>query len=390
MNPEILPLLTAPTWLLILGIFGLLLAGVKVAARGQFRQDALGLHQAKCIQGACAVMIIFHHSSQEFINNQTGTAGALGLFYNAGVLLVGVFFFFSGYGLVKSMLTKLDYLKGFLRRRLPSVLIPFWVCTAVFLLAYSAAGVPQSMLDILLCFCGVYLANSHMWYIIELVLLYVLFWAVFRRMQSRRTALLTVTLVTAAFTLAGPCFGHGWHWFQGEWWYNTTMLFAIGMTVAMYEKEISAFLQKHFGVCIAVLTAAFLILYRFTSYALANWSYWSTLPAAYACLALQLPMVVCFILWMVTLLQKVKFENCVLRFLGSIGLEIYLLHNLFLMGLHDPAIVWVGNEFLYVLLIVAGAVLLAVPVHALDQAILRRISGRKPEKAAEKECAVQK
>ena len=58
--------------------------------------------------------------------------GALTLFGLIGFLFVGVFFFFSGYGLFKSYKTKPGYLDGFLRKRLPVVLVPLYVINTIF------------------------------------------------------------------------------------------------------------------------------------------------------------------------------------------------------------------------------------------------------------------
>lgn len=60
-----------------------------------------------------AVTVVFHHLSQIF---KTGII--FPLFRNFGTISVAVFFFFSGYGLMKKYITDENYKKGFLLRRL--------------------------------------------------------------------------------------------------------------------------------------------------------------------------------------------------------------------------------------------------------------------------------
>ncbi|MCI2047289.1 MAG: acyltransferase [Faecalibacterium sp.] len=357
-------------WLFLAAILAVLLVGAKCAPKGAWQPAPLGREGAKCIQGICAVAIILHHACQA-IENAGMNPGALLLFRDAGVLFVAVFFFFSGYGLLKSVQTKPDYLKGFLRHRLLTVLIPFWVCTVIFGLAGMAAGEGVPLWVFAVELTGWWPANDHMWYVIELVLLYVLFWAVFRRAKNLGRALAGLSVPIIAFVLAGPLFGHGGMWFQGEWWYNTTLLFLAGAWMAYAEQPVTAFLRRHFVPLLCGFAVGFVALFAATSYVLTAWSYWGTLAGAYGCLAVQEPMVLCWVALIVTILQKVRFENAASRFLGEIGLEIYLLHNLFLRALPIGQ-----NGFFYVLLTEFGAILLAVGVHWLDAKLTARLAGK--------------
>lgn len=119
----------------------ILLIGVKPAARGEWCEDALSLRTSKGLLGFCAVGIMLHHMSQT-IHFAGEDPGVLMFMVDIGVCFVGVFFFFSGYGLYSSLRDKPDYLKGFLRNRLPAILVPFYICNLVFILGSYLAGYP--------------------------------------------------------------------------------------------------------------------------------------------------------------------------------------------------------------------------------------------------------
>ena len=83
-----------PTYIILIALILLLLLGAKVSKIREWQEEPLGLESSKAVQGFAAVAIIIHHLAQELVED----AGSLAFFSELGVLFVGVFFFFSGYG----------------------------------------------------------------------------------------------------------------------------------------------------------------------------------------------------------------------------------------------------------------------------------------------------
>ena len=132
-----------------------------------------------------------------------------------------------------------------------------------------------------------------------------------------------------------------------------------------------------------ILAAGFGIL---TSWFLSKYSYWSEIPGQtraigdkLRCLSVQLPWIMCFVIFLLLVMMKVRFGNPVLKFLGSVSLELYLLHNLFLVGLHDGSIFRVSSPSMYILLTILLAVGFATIVSGLDKYIIALIAGKKRE-----------
>lgn len=110
-----------------------LLIGVKPEGKGKWFEDTLSLRVSKGLLGFCAVGIMLHHMSQTiFFAGED--PGVLLFMVDVGVCFVGMFFFFSGYGLYSSLRDKPNYLKGFLRNRLTAILVPLYLCNFVFIL----------------------------------------------------------------------------------------------------------------------------------------------------------------------------------------------------------------------------------------------------------------
>lgn len=363
----------------------ILLIGVKTAGKGRWREESLSLRSSKGLLGFCAVGIMLHHMSQTiyFANEDPGI---LLFMVDIGVCFVGMFFFFSGYGLYSSLRDKPDYLKGFLPGRIPTILVPFYMCNFVFILGSYLWGYEFEEGELLPYLTGVILMNSQMWYIVEILTLYLLFYIVFRFVKNRNAACLVYgicLLLLIAFSLR---LGHDTTtptqglWFHGEWWYNTTMLMLAGILFAKWQQQILGFIRKFYGfvLTIAVLLVAYF--YNRTIYMLQNKGYWyewdgyAGYKEKWQTLAVQTTFVLLFVFTVIIVLQKIEFGNRILDFLGTIALELYLTHNLFL--LYMP----IRNRVGYIMACYAASIALATLIHWVDQRLLgliRRIGRKK-------------
>lgn len=94
------------------------------------KQDVLEFKNSVALKGIMAIFIILAHlrNFMTFLNDT-----AIGSILTAsGYLLVGMFFFLSGYGLAESFRNKENYCKNFVKKRI----IPFYVDCLIFLLIY--------------------------------------------------------------------------------------------------------------------------------------------------------------------------------------------------------------------------------------------------------------
>lgn len=356
------------TGIFLIAVVLILVAGAKVSRNGTWNEDFLSLSVSKGVLGLFAVCIVLHHLAQTLGEE----AGALGILENIGVCFVGGFFFFSGYGLLKSFQKKTDYLKGFFGKRFPAILIPFYVIVVIFFLVSLSVGEKFTAGETVAFLTGWHLINSHMWYIVEIALFYVVFYVIFKVIRSIPVALTMLTVFIAGFTVFCLFLGHGEYWFQGEWWYNTSLLFAIGAITAYHEKTILSFAKRFFYPLLIAGTGITAILYVATNYMLENYSYYSEYMYAdgrvgatekFMCLSCQLPMVIFFIATFLLFTMKVQFKNPVMSFLGTISLELYLIHNLFIQLFRNPYFIMIKNPFVYVVAVVTCSICTATLLH---------------------------
>lgn len=354
----------------------ILLLRVKPASKGAWFEDTLSLRPSKGLLGFCAVSIMLHHMSQT-IYFAGEDPGVLMFMVDIGVCFVGMFFFFSGYGLYSSLRDKPDYLKGFWKHRLPAILIPFYLCNFVFILGSYLAGYQFKKGELLPYLTGAILMNSQMWYIVEIFILYLLFFLVFRLIKNRDAACIVYGILLMGLIAFSLRLGHDnttptqGLWFHGEWWYNTTLMIWVGILFARWERQILSVIRKCYAVMLAVFVVLTVFLYRRTLYMLQTkgyWYEWDGYPGyqeKWQTLGVQFCFVFVLVFTVVILLQKIKCSNKILDFLGKIALELYLIHNLFL--LYMP----IKNRGFYILACYAASILLAVILHMADQKLIR-------------------
>ena len=312
-------------------------AGVRPKTAGE--EDFLSIRQTGAVQSAACIGIILHHLSQQVTNYGSLDKGLITVFSYAGILFTAVFFFFSGYGLMVSLQRRTDYLNTFLQRRLPTVLIPFWLCNSIILLTNRLFyGVRYSFDQMIRYISGIDLINGNGWFIIEIVIIYVLFFALFSMFRNRDIALILLTMAVFVLIAYGFFSGHdpkNEQWFKGEWWYNSTITFALGLWYARFRHKLDSFFSLRYRTLSVLFSLLFIASFRFSVYCVGRYGYYYYLSVSvgrkYACITLVSQATTCsiFVIWLILLLMKITLGNRILASLGKIRLPLFLLHGYF-------------------------------------------------------------
>lgn len=360
--------------LFIVLLFVILLFQAKPAAKGSFHDDFLNLSNAKNLQGFATITIILHHLTQKVTAYGAIDKGPITFFNTVGILCTGIFFFYSGYGLLKSLMTKENYLDGFLKKRYSKILISFYLINIMFCLI-MIPPMPEKAPGIIICnVLGLVLLNNQMWYIVEIAILYLAFYLIYKNPDKRKYAMVKMIIVVVVMMAVSLLLVHDVYtptqgiWFMGEWWYNATGLFVVGMLVARYQNRLVAFIQRCYKRVVACGTVLLVVLFVWSRLANGIFGYWSERPGnpgyldKFVTLMSELPLITVFVLLLLTISMKVKFDNAILRFLGTISLELYLVHNVFIMKLGDRGL----EDAVLFGIVYVGGVILAVIFHWLS------------------------
>lgn len=350
----------------------LMFFGAKGCARGEWNEEYTSLKQTKVLQGITVLGVALHHMGQKTCapwHPAVYTVHGLDLFVPIGYLFVSVFLLCSGLGLYKSLHTKPDYLKHFLRRRILPMIIAFylseWIHTAVRLLM----GQKMNLTKIIWYLSGLHLANPNAWYLVAIPFFYLAFWAAFRFCRREGAAVFWIFMFTLAYTVLGAFIGHqdDW-WIQGEWWYNSIILFPAGILFAKFEKPVTRFFRKGYWFWLLLSFAGIFLLFRLSE-TLNNsvWGYYdpygSRMRVPHSLMSAGMQWLVClfYVAFCFLLMMKVKIGNKVLTWLGSMTLGFYLMHGLFveLFGFNfmdiTKSLIYIKKVPVYILAVLAGS-----------------------------------
>lgn len=381
MNIEHLLLCIFPLVLLVI-----MAVKVKFAGKGLFHEDFLSLEQSKILQGIAAVSIIFHHLSQYITNYGNEWKGPITIYSSMGIFFTTIFFFCSGYGLVISHKRKPDYLKSFFKKRMPSVFIPFMLSNIIYFIFVGIYfGRIGSVLEGVANFFGIVLINTNTWFLVEIMILYLAFYFIFRFIKEPKCAMTVMGIFIAILITISLLLGHdkseyGGHWFMGEWWYNTTIFFLAGMLTAQYYEPILAFLKKRYKWLMPVSAVMFLAAFALEELIIRNFGYyqeWEGHPG-YGAKAITLlsQVVVCFV-WLIMvllILLKVKFNNKILILLSKISLELYIIHEIF--KVHFTFSKYAKNDINIFVLVLLSSILAAIVLKLIHKYLIELLDQR--------------
>lgn len=324
-------------------IAAILLFGFKKAKKGEFNEEWNSFSQTKAIQGLMALCIVCHHTAQQTCVNwlpSGNIVNGLNVFSDTGFLFVGVFFFWSGYGLFKSFKSKQKYLSGFISKRVVPVLVPYVIVCFLFTLERIFVFKEKMPLWFKITnFTGITIGYYFGWYIQAIVVFYLVFYFAFKYSRYDFDAILYVFAGVLLWVVAGLIIDHNDYFMRGQWWYNSTMLFPFGVLFAKNESKIIEFLKKRFKILVPSSIILFFLSFFFSRFMESIGGYYGEMMGfpfskkiLYRILTLtpQLLAAAIFTLILLLICMKAKFHNKVLDFLGSHTLEIYLTHAFFL------------------------------------------------------------
>lgn len=369
------------TWAVTLITIAILVVGSKFPGFGKdkFNDDFLSLDSTKSLRGLAAMGVILHHISQEQAFQK---AGALTFFVNLGPQLVSIFFFCSGYGLLKSLEEKPDYLNTFMKKRvLLGIVIPYYVNIILLGAYYLIIGQKFEPRQWGTNILGITMMNPYAWFPVVLTLLYITFYIVFKNVGRKEIGIFIMLFAVMAQGLLFCHIGHfawwagkeGWWftglafapwwmqekvtWFHGEWWVNSSIGLLVGMVYAYKEQKIVAFFKKNYAfklLAALIFCEVFHLLSRTIQMGIGYYTEWQPgigpgIADKIITYAATIPQIISFDVVVFLVMMKFLTRNKVTAFFGKYSLDTYLMNyipiNLFGFFLYGKVGKKIGTKF---------------------------------------------
>lgn len=265
---------------------------------------------------------------------------------------VSIFLFISGYGLMVSYQKKGDaYLESFLQKRILKIALPAILVSLMHMLLCGNEGINLLERARLIVTKGATLL-PHYWFVWAILYDYLVFWCSYRWLSGMRPRY-AIVLLSIVFTIVTALAG-----FDRCWWV-CSLAFPTGVFFASYESVLFSFCCRstiNYAMILVVCALAFITSLLSGSLALRTICY-VALPVAVALLFAKLPLD--------------RFRLPVLRLLGAISYELYLIHITVMTLLrNDP--IQISSTPLYIIAVLCLSFALAYGVHLLCSRITKQ------------------
>ena len=126
---------------------------------------------------------------------------------------------------------------------------------------------------------GFRLVNSNGWYIVEIVLFYLMFYLLCYCIKNKDVALVllsifAIAIIRYAFFTGHDPTGQNATWFRGEWWYNSTIMFVVGLWYARFREKVDAVLSKWYKLVLPLTVVLAVVSIYACRYVLGRYGYY--------------------------------------------------------------------------------------------------------------------
>lgn len=316
-----------------------------------FNENYMSRESTASIKGIFIIMVFLSHI-REYITLPENSKYAM-ILNLIGQLMVAMFFFYSGYGVLESYKNKPGYAEKFLKNRFLKTLLHFDIAVFLFLIIAIIFGVQYPAKYYALCWVGWESIGNSNWFVFAILALYLLTWLCFA--VSDKEHLLRFCVLQTILTLCLVAFlrnsGKQLHW------YDTAMCYPAGIWFSLLKDRIDKALRKKaiYYSALAVLVLVFLYLYK-------------TEGILHYCLCAAE-----FSLLVVVVTMKIQIGNGMLSWAGNHLFEIYILQRIPMIFLSK---IGLGNSMAFTAIALCATVAVAAAFKKFLECVDKKLFSR--------------
>lgn len=279
-----------------------------------FHSDYISIPATNSIKGIFAIIILLSHlRSYIVIPESTGNRLFVTFLNILGQLMVTMFFFYSGFGIMESYRKKLNYAKGFLKNRVLKTLIHFNMAVLIFLIEGLLIGKAYKWQNYAFCWIGWESIGNSNWFIFVILAMYVITFVSMKlanMKKGKEQSILIISVCLMSVVLWGVLFIT-----KGSIWCNTLLCYPVGMLYSLIKPKIDEVIQSKKIFYYASVSGVAVVFFGLYLLLRGN-------VVAYSVLA-------CLFVFLITLITvKVKINNRILQWLGKYSFSIYILQRI--------------------------------------------------------------
>ncbi len=340
----------------LLALFIICLIKIKVRPADTSLGEFMEKDQTTAINGIFVILIVLGHAYQRCTSSDL----FIDTFYNTirsflGQFVVAPILFYSGYGIMKSVLSKDNYVKSFPKKRMFKVWYHYAIYVIIGLIVELIVGESIELVDVLIRF-----TSFSNWYIFASLILYLFCFISFGLIKNKKVGAWLLLGLTVLTIIVEYFLKRAYHNF------NTIILFPIGALYAVYFDKINKILFNKLYkkiVLFIVSTCLFLFVGKLSG---------AVDVLGFDFIIYEIKMI-SGVIAVVSFTSMFTVKNKVLLFLGNHVFEAYVLQNIVFTVLTALSV----NQYLclYAGISVVATILLSIPfkmlLSFLDKKLIR-------------------
>lgn len=311
------------------------------------------------MKGICALLVVMHHLSANSVPDSV--LGGIWYFsVLSGYLLVGYFFFVSGYGMAYSENTKnIGQVFSKLLKRVFVITVPYVTITLLYAIYFVIEKTDVHLLDYIEAMAKGDPIVRYSWYSIAIIIVYILF-AIASLIQNHWYSRVLFFAMIGGYIYVCISLGYS------EFWYNAIIAVCLGIGLMDYKRQIYDFLKKRSVLKLVICGVLFLAL-CIAQIKLGNWLYEVSLYAWWGVKEISL---VLFLILLLIIDLHVDFQGKILEKISEISYEIYLTHGFVMMVLTEIGI-FKNHYFSYSICVLVVTILASILEHKINRWVIR-------------------
>lgn len=279
-----------------------------------YQSGYIAVSSTNAIKGVFAVIILYSHMRGYIVLSDSFMDSLYVKILNyIGQLMVAMFLFYSGYGIMQSYKSKIGYEKLFFKRRILKTLIHFDFAVGAFLLVSLILDTSYDVSTYITCWVGWTSIGNSNWFIFDILALYLVCFIVMKLGPHLFRNHNNMGVICAGVTLATVCLWFFLHYMKdGNWWVDTIFTFPLGMWYSYGKNRLEKKMKLP-----RVYYSTFILLFVL----FIVWHYVKGVDKIGICSCM-------FCILIILLTMKVKFDNEILQWLGTHAFSIYILQRL--------------------------------------------------------------
>ncbi len=290
----------------------------------EYNTGYLAIDRCNTVKGFFIMLVFISHINQYitksgYVSKNIGDELYFTITSVIGQLMVVMFLFFSGYGIMESFKKKGgEYVSTMPKKRILTTLLNFDVAVLCFVLLNLLLGKTMHLKQVVLSFIAWDSVGNSNWYIFCILLCYLLSYLVLRSYNRyfARESIYTLFLVFILTIITIIVLSYH----KQSYWYNTMLCFPFGMLYSVVKDKAENIILPNYYKCLFTFLILFFIL-RYIPYPLKGLTY-NMESMSFAMIA-------------VLLMMKIESNNKLLQWMGQNIFPLYIYQRLSMMAIYE-------------------------------------------------------